>query len=210
MVCGSCGPKTLTVEQMKNMTSEQIIAAYRQGYKLVQGGASQPQVMSQDWQYGGRVQALPFGGGDTGTCTPTPKQSGNTVNLSTTPNGGVAPYDVRFWKSLDGASLNQTDITGATQTAQPENVAVLASYTLTDTDVAGALGGAGALAPSDVNTTTGAITLGGAAAVLTAGAIRFYTSIIDSCTGSGGKGTCAQYCDVSLACAAPTCSFVVT
>lgn len=161
----------------------------------------QPRTMST-----GGVYSLPFGhdGAGTNSIVGT-KGSGSTINLSATPNGGVEPYDVRFWYSLDGLAISQvgTDHMGA------QNVAVIDSYVLTDPDIAGALGGAGT-APLDVNTGTGAITLGGAAAVLTAGSIRFYTSIVDSCAGAGGRGTCAQYVDVITTCVAPTCGFVVT
>lgn len=158
----------------------------------------------------GGVYTLPFGNDGAGTNSAVGKGSGSTVTLSATPLGGVANYDIRFWKSIDGISLNQTDISNADHLGTTEGTPVTATYLLTDIDVAGASGNSSAGSPTVVNTGTGAITLAGSAAALAAGAVRFYTSIVDSCLGSGGRGTCAQYVDVALACIAPTCNFVVT
>ncbi len=159
----------------------------------------------------GGVYSLPFGNDGSGTnSTVAPIGSGSTVTLTATPLGGVGPYDVRFWRSNDGTAPTQTGIVSATYPASAEGLAVAGTYTISDADVAAAVGNAGALAPSDVNTATGAITLGGAAAALAASSIRFYTSIVDSCQGSGGRGTCAQYVDVAMVCVAPTCNFVVS
>ena len=170
------------------------------------GPRAQPNTLST-----GGVYSLPFN--DTtpsGVTGVSGKRSTDTVNLSATPDGGVAPYSVKFWKSLDGAVLDQTNITGANQTALTDGLTKTASYVLVDADVAGALGNTGALEPSDVDVGTGAITLTGAPASLDPGSIRFYVSIVDSCTGATGQGTCAQYADVATACVAPTCSFVVS
>mgnify|MGYP003393798175 CR=1 FL=1 len=164
--------------------------------------------MGNDWQYGG-IHSLIFDSDVTGDGTG-PKGSGSTVTLKANPLSGVGPYDVRFWRSNTGASPITTDITNASYMGSTEGVTVTATYVITDIDVAAAVGNTLAQVPSAVNTTTGVITLGGATTALTAGSIRFYSSIVDSCKGALGPGVCAQYADVTLTCVAPTCNFVVT
>ena len=185
MACGSCGPKTLTVEQMKQMTSEQIIAAYRAGYKLVQGGgAPQQQAMSPNWQYGGQIRSL------AGTCPVLPKTGGDTLNLAATATTGVAPYNAKFYKDVTGtiAVPNRVQI-GVLST--PAGLAIAAdggtandTYVLTDLDASSA-------------------NFDG-----TLGNIQLIATITDSCP--TGAQTCEQTCTLSITCAAPTCSFVVT
>ncbi len=196
--------KLSTDRPLTALERQQTIAQIKQQTGC--GTCHQPRTMST-----GGVYSLPFGNDGAGTYSGTgSKGSGTTMTLSATPNGGVAPYDVRFWRSNDGATIISTGITGASQLAQPENIAVTATYTIIDADVVAATGNTSATSPTDVNVSTGVITLGGAAATLSTGSIRFYTSIVDSCTGAGGKGTCAQYVDVALTCIAPTCNFIVS
>jgi hypothetical protein len=199
---------TLDGKQFKLTTDRPLTALERQQTMAqirAQTGCSscrQPKTLST-----GGVYSLPFGNDGTGTNSIVGnKGSGSTINLSATPSGGVAPYDVRFWYSLDGTAITPV---GTPHLTAPEDIAVTDSYVLLDSDIAGAQGGAGT-APTDVDTTTGVITLGGDAAALAAGSIRFYTSIVDSCAGAGGRGTCAQYVDVITTCVAPTCGFIVT
>lgn len=206
---------TLDGKQFKLTTDRPLTALERQqtiSQIRAQTGCSscrQPKTLST-----GGVYSLPIGNSGAGSYNGTgPKGSGSVMTLTAHPNGGVAPYDVRFWKSLTGADLdiNQTDITTPTQTGVAENADYTATYTLTDIDVAGALGNIDALSPTAVDPTTGVITtVAGAPAILAVGSVRFYTSIVDSCAGADGRGTCAQYADVALTCVAPTCGFVVT
>lgn len=187
MVCGSCGPKMLTVEQMKNMTSEQIIAAYRQGYKLVQGKASQPQAMSQnqDLQHGEMIRSL------AATCPVSTKGEGDTVILGCAPSGGTGPYTVTYYKKV-GPAAETVFLTAHTVPEGGPDPAVVGTRTdtITDADIAGATGDPGATPP------------------LTNATIRYRMSIADSCP--TGALICEEYCDVTLTCVAPTCNFVVT
>ncbi len=187
MVCGSCGPKTLTIEEMKNMTSEQIIAVYRQGYKLVQGGAPKSQTMSHDqnWQYGGRIRSL------AATCPAGTKGEGDTVVLDCAPNGGTGPYTVTYYKKVGPAAEAVFLAAHIVPEGGPDPAVVgTRTDTITDVDIAGATGDPGATPP------------------LANAAIRYRISITDSCP-TGGL-TCEEYCDVTLTCVAPTCNFVVT
>ncbi len=192
--------KLTTDRPLTATEKQQTIAQIRQQTGC--GTCRQPSTLST-----GGVYSLPFGNDGAGTAPALPKASGDIVGLSATPNGGVGPYDVRFWKSLNGTTITSV---GTAHLAAPEAIAVTDSYTLIDSDIAAASGNGAATAPSDVNITTGVITLGATVAALAAGSIRFYTSVVDSCLGAGGRGTCAQYADVATTCVAPTCGFVVT
>lgn len=200
---------TLDGKQFKLTTDRPLTALERQqtiAQIRTQTGCSscrQPKTLST-----GGVYSLPFGNDGPGAINPVgPKQSGDAVNLQATPDGGVGPYAVRFWKALDGATIIQVD---TDHLIAPEGIPVTGLYTLLDSDIAAATGNTDAKAPTDVDTGTGMITLGGAPASLAPASIRFYTSVVDSCAGAGGRGTCAQYIDVTTTCVAPTCSFVVT
>jgi len=204
MVCGSCGPRTLTVEDMKHMTSEQIIAVYRQGYKLVQGGAPQQQAMSQEWQYGG-VKSL------VAPITPcaTGKQSGQLVTLTSAPTGGVFPYTVRFWRGTGTPTFPFAQV-GTDQLPATEGASVFQSWTLSDADVAAATGDSAAMEPIGAMA-SGMPTVDFAFPTpLANSAIRVLTTTVDSCpTAAGGPKSCIGWCDVTLACTPPTCNFTV-
>lgn len=206
MACGSCGPKTLTVEQMKNMTSEQIIAAYRSGYKLVQGGAPAPEQQamsqSQDWQYGGVKSLAP----NPPVCplpgvkgaSNNPKLSGETVTMAAKPVQGVSPYDITFRKtpaaSADGSEAGATEVMLAARLgglANPttkvitEGTTVTRVYTLDIDDLNGAVTKAGDTMPS----------------------ITFASTIEDSCT---PVQTCVNACKIFVGCVEPICDFTVS
>ncbi len=197
----------LTVDRPLNATERaQVLTEIRKQTGCGTCGSQAPRTLSA-----GEVYSLPFDTVITGTGT-SGKQSGQSVTLSASPGGGVRPYTVRFWYSRTGtAPLTQVGATGTqtTNPASPENTAVTDSYTLSDADIAGAVGNTTALPPSAVSDTDGTITLGGTAVGLATGSIRFYSSVVDSCP-STDKGKCAQFADVATACIAPTCNFVVT
>lgn len=136
-------------------------------------------------------------------CTGTPKYSGDSILLETTPNGGVGPYYVRFWRKSSPGPYTEL---GTVNTTVEGNTA---SYNigLVDADVAGAVGDPNAGIP--LNDTTGNITdPEDGTDVLSSGKIRVATTIYDSCPTT--PKTCLSYCDVSLACVAPVCNFIVT
>jgi hypothetical protein len=195
----------LTVDRPLNATERaQVLTEIRKQTGC--GTCNQPRTLST-----GGVYSLPFGNDGAGTYSGTgSKGSGSTMTLKATPNGGVGPYDVRFWRSNDGATIINDGIVTPAYMASAEGTTVSTTYQIVDADVAAATGNTAATSPTTVAVDTGVITLGGAAATLSTGSIRFYTSVVDSCKGSAGQGTCAQYVDVALACIAPTCSFVVT
>lgn len=219
MACGSCGPKTLTVEQMKNMTSEQIIAAYRAGYKLVQGGAPAPEQQamsqSQDWQYGG-VRSLVGS-----SCDAAVKPVGKGITMSANPQQGVSPYTISFRRSNAGDTTNDmtTGNVGATTYEIPSarlGTALTGSgpYPATPDALVGggqpnpvtgytaegtAIVYTYVLTTTDINDATSRV--GGESASLLFGAL-----ITDSCSPAQ---TCVNYCKVIVACPTPVCDFTV-
>jgi hypothetical protein len=151
----------------------------------------------------GRMRSLDVGL----SCFEGMKSSGDDVTLKASPDGAVGPYFVRFWrKSAPGA---YAEIGGGPITV---NEGSNTSYTfeLTDSDLTGAVGDATAGAPIvDDEPSTGEITdPENSNATFGAGILRVATTTYDSCP-TGARG-CVEYCDVSLACVAPTCNFVVT
>lgn len=137
------------------------------------------------------------------TCFGGTKSSGDTVTLTASPNGAIGPYFVRFWrKSAPGA---YTEL-GTVRTVA-EGSSTSTSIALVDTDLTGAVGDGSASTPT--TGATGAITdAEGGSATFGAGILRVATTTYDSCP--TGAQSCVEYCDVSLACVAPTCNFVVT
>lgn len=155
--------------------------------------------MGNDWQYGGIQSLVP-------TCTASTKASGQTITLETAPNGGVGPYTVRFWRKAGGTG-GAYSMVGTTKTPVVEASTVTETITLVDADLAGATGDTTAGTPT--TGPTGAITEpGGSGAPLASAKIRVATTTTDSCP--TGSQYCVEYCDVNLACVAPTCNFVVT
>jgi hypothetical protein len=128
---------------------------------------------------------------------------GDPVTLTANPDTGTAPYAVRFWRK---STTTYTNI--GTATAAVDGDTVSTSFSMSDILIAGALGNAAATEPSSVNTTTGAITDGATAATIAAGTIRLAVTTVDSCP--TGAQTCVEWCDISLACPAPVCNFVVS
>lgn len=189
MGCDPCGSKSnvLTVEQMKRMSNEEIIAAYRAGYTVVQNnpGAVHTQSENLDQQSGEKITNL------ASTCPAVTKKSGDTVVLNCAPNLGVEPYTVTYYKKV-GPAVETIFLAAHTVPENGPDPASLASRTdtLTDADIAGATGDPAAVPP------------------LASAMIRYRISVTDSCP-TGGQ-TCTEFCDVALACVQPTCNFQVT
>ncbi len=131
----------------------------------------------------GGIQSLP------GTC-PVGKTAGDTLNMLATAISGVAPYNAKFYKDVTGTTLVPARVqigvisTPAGITIAADGGTASDTYVLTDLDVASA-------------------NFDG-----TAGAIQLISTVTDSCP-TGGL-TCEQVCTMTVACPAPTCSFVVT
>lgn len=136
-------------------------------------------------------------------CTGTPKLSGENITLQASPNNGTGPYYVRFWRKSSPGPYTEL---GTVATTIEGNTA---SYiiTLTDADLVGATGDPSAGTP--LTNISGAITdPEDSTAPLLISKIRVATTIYDSCPTT--PKTCLSYCDVSLACVAPVCNFIVT
>ena len=131
----------------------------------------------------GGIQSLP------GTC-PTGKTGGDSLTMVATAISGIAPYTAKFYKDVTGTLLapNRIQI-GDTSALSSISIAAdggtaTDTYTLTDLDVSSANFDA------------------------TAGHIQLVSTVTDSCP-TGGL-TCEQTCVMTVACNAPTCSFVVS
>ncbi len=135
------------------------------------------------------VESAPGAPGLPGTC-PVGKTAGDTLNMLATAISGVAPYNVKFYKDVIGTVLipNRVQIgvisTPAGITIAADGGTASDTYVLTDLDVASA-------------------NFDG-----TAGVIQLISTVTDSCPGSAL--TCERVCIMTVACPAPTCSFVVT
>lgn len=142
----------------------------------------------------------------TPTCSTATKASGDVITLAAAPNGGIGPYTVRFWRKAGGTG-GVYSLVGTTKTSVTEATTVTETITLNDFDVSSATGDTTAGAPTV--STSGTITdpFGGTA-TLSSGKIRVATTTTDLCP--TGIQTCVEYCDVNLACVAPTCNFVVS
>jgi hypothetical protein len=155
--------------------------------------------MGDDWQYGGIRSLAP-------TCVTGTKASGEVVTLSASPSGAVGPYYVRFWRKPNAAGAMAYGELGSARTVS-EGSSTSTNFTLYDTDLVAASGDTTAGTPT--TGATGAITDPyGAGAAIATGKIRVATTTYDSCP--TGAQSCVEYCDINLACVAPTCNFVVT
>lgn len=140
------------------------------------------------------------------TCPAGTKASGEAINLQEGPTGGVGPYYVRFWRKPSAAGTMVYSEIGGTRTVA-EGSTTGASFTLYDTDLVAASGDT--LAGTPTTNASGVIAdPGGGTAPLATGKIRVASTTYDSCP--TGAQTCIEYCDVNLACVAPTCNFVVS
>lgn len=150
---------------------------------------------SVDVQYASGAPQSPIG------CAST-KYSGDSINLSASPNGAVGPYYVRFWRKSSPGTYSEI---GSVRTVT-EGSSTSTSILLGDSDLVAATGDSTAGQPS--TDSTGIITdPENSTATFGAGVIRVATTIYDSCP--IGAQSCTSYCDVSLGCIAPTCNFTV-
>lgn len=180
------------------------------------GTCGQPRTanLGSDWQYGGIYGLTVPQTPSTGSCPVGTKKSGDAVTLSVDPTGGVGPYTAWFYlkhSATETGTLITTARLGAATnpiTSSTEGITVSRTYTLDDADVAAATGDGAATTPIDVDS-GGVLSFSTAVITLSSATLRFITAIRDSCAGGSGPGTCVQWCDVSLACIAPTCNFVV-
>jgi hypothetical protein len=120
MTCSQC--KYLTVEQIKNMNTEQLIGAYRQGYILKDIKSDIKPLAS--------------------SCLSS-ISAGQTININAAPMEGMAPYTVSFYKKLNTSDpviigTTQTGILEATNSMTPSTIAQ--PYTITYADIAVATG----------------------------------------------------------------------
>lgn len=137
------------------------------------------------------------------TCFGGTKSSGDSVTLTAAPSGAVGPYYVRFFRKSAPGSYSEL---GSVRTVS-EGGNTSTTIALVDTDLTGAVGDSTAGTPT--TGATGAITdPQNSSATFGAGVLRVATTTYDSCP--TGAMSCVEYCDVSLACVAPTCNFVVT
>ncbi len=137
------------------------------------------------------------------TCVTATKSSGDAVTLAATPSGAIGPYHVRFFrKSAPGA---YTELGSVRTIAELSSTST--TITLVDADFTGAVGDPTAGVPT--TGATGAITdAEDTSLALAVGKIRVATTTYDSCP--TGAQSCVEYCDINLACVAPTCNFVIT
>lgn len=159
-------------------------------------GTKNMRSMDQNWGYGG-IKSM-------AACSTIVYADRDPVTLTANPDTGTAPYTVRFWRRSTTAYTNV-----GTATAAVDGDTVSTSFSMSDVLIAGALGDGAAMVPDSVNTSTGAVIDSvTTAATIAAGTIRLAVTTIDSCP-TGAK-TCVEWCDISLACPAPVCNFVVT
>jgi hypothetical protein len=121
MTCEQC--KNLTVEQIRDMSTEQLIDAYRQGYAIKD------------------LEPL---------CTSSPVSVGQTINVNAAPMGGIVPYTVKFYKKLNTSDkvqigTIQTNVPEATSSTIPSTTT--SPYIVTNGDRIGATGDPGATPP---------------------------------------------------------------
>jgi hypothetical protein len=133
------------------------------------------------------------------------KYSGNTINLQSTPDSGIGPYTVRFWKKAGGTGGTYS-LVGTPHYPVTEGNAVTESFVLNDFDVSSATGDTTAGDPTSDDVGIIIDPFGGGKPLAVA-KIRVATTVADSCP--IGPKICISYCDVTLGCVAPTCNFTV-
>lgn len=149
------------------------------------------------------------------TCVSGTKSSGDVITLSASPGGDagvVSPYYVRFFRK--SAPGTYTEL-GAVRTVI-EAGTTSTTIALVDADIIGAVGDSSASVPVIASQITVANKALGYDIVdaedsltgFAAGVIRVAVTTGDSCP-TGPQG-CVEFCDVNLACVAPTCNFTVT
>lgn len=139
-----------------------------------------------------------------GGCNTT-KYSGETINLEATPNDGIGPYTVRFWKKAGGTGGTYS-IVETTHYPVTEGDTVTGSIVLTDFDISSATGDTTAGAPTSDSVGNIIEPFGGGTPLAT-GMMRVAVTVADSCP--IGPQICLSHCDVTLGCVAPTCNFTV-
>jgi hypothetical protein len=133
------------------------------------------------------------------------KYSGDTVNLQSTPNSGIGPYTVRFWKKAGGTGGTYS-LVGTEHYPITEGSPITESFIISDFDVSSATGDLTAGAPTSDDVGIIIEPFGGLTP-LASGKIRVATTVADSCP--TGPKICISYCDITLGCVAPTCNFSV-
>lgn len=133
------------------------------------------------------------------------KYSGESISLAATPNDGIFPYTVRFWRKAGGTGGAYIQIDGD-HSPITEGDTVTESYTLSDFDLSHATGDLTAGDPTSDSVGIIIEPFGGGTP-LAPGKIRVAVTVADSCP--IGPKICISYCDVTLGCIAPTCNFTV-
>ena len=113
-------------------------------------------------------------------CPTSPRYSGDTITLKSTPRDGIGPYYVVFRK--DGDDIDPLRLEGLDNPIinATENIQITRVYTLDDLDISSA----------------------------SLGTIDFSVYIEDSCP--TGPMSCSETCTINIGCVAPVCNFTVT
>lgn len=133
------------------------------------------------------------------------KYSGDSINLEATPDNGIFPYTVRFWRKIGGTGGTYIQI-GDDHLPITEGDTVTESYMLSDFDLSHATGDTTAGTPM-IDDLGIIIEPFDGLTPLAPSRIRVAVTVADSCP--VGPNTCMSYCDVALGCVAPTCNFTV-
>jgi hypothetical protein len=140
-----------------------------------------------------------------GGCPEGLKYSGDTIGLQASPNDGIGPYHVRFWRlPAAGGSMSYGEIGSVRLVSEGSSTST--SFTLYDTDLVAASGKTNAGFP-DTDVLGNITAPNDSTAPLGIGKIRVATTVYDSCPISAKS--CISTCDIALGCVAPTCNFTV-
>lgn len=138
------------------------------------------------------------------TCTKTTINGGEVVNLSASPDGGTAPYTVKFLAQFGStpAQLSGGGLTGSSlQTVLTDGGTTTAvTYTVSDAEIVASAGGA----PAAANVDGSGLDL----AATATNTVRFIVHTSDSCP--TGALHCLESCTLSIVCTTPTCNFIVS